>query len=110
MKLAHIDPSSALYIDQILDTLRLNEVKVIEPVIHATAATLEHKLSVDEFDNLVMTLMVHHGLQPQNPDWFPGTPTGDPEDFGYYICPITNEDWDEGQFDMVIMYDSIDWT
>lgn len=107
MKLTPITPSDTLTIGQILDTLKLNGIELVGT--NSSEFFLVHNLSVDEFENLVFVLMIHHELQPQDPDWCPGTPTNDPADYGYYICPIKPTDWDNGDFDMLITTDSITW-
>ena len=109
MKLATIDPNNFLNIEQIFDTLELNGIEVTDAIVAADYVTINHNLSVDEFENLIMVLATHHYLQPQDPDWFPGTPTGDPVDYGYYVCPITAKDWYEGDFNMLITTDAIHW-
>lgn len=40
--------------------------------------------------------------RPQHPDWYPGTPTKHEDDMGWYICPINPDEWDVGDFDMLI--------
>ena len=108
MKLVPIAPTDALDIEQILNTLKLNQIQIIGPLV-AGEVTLEHELTDDEFDKLILAMMPHHELKPQNPEWFPGTPTGDPEDFGYYVCPINPSDWNCGDFDMVITKVLVNW-
>lgn len=92
-------------IDDIIDTLRSKGIQCT-PVPH-NSYTLTHSLTNDEFDVVIKDVVQQHNLKPQNKDWFPGTCTGNLDDYGYYVCPVVYDEYDEGDFDMCIMTDAI---
>lgn len=94
-----------LCIRDIIDALRLNGIEC-EYVPH-TSYTLSHSLPTHQFDELIKAIAVHFNLKPQNPNWFPGTCTGDQSDFGYYVCPANHDQYEEGDFDMCIANDAV---
>lgn len=83
----------------IINTLNMNEVKTHKSL--TGDYIIVHNKTQQQFDKLIKELCVHHGLKAQHSDWFPGTPTGHVDDFGYYVCPI-EPDEEVGDFDMVI--------
>jgi hypothetical protein len=109
MKLTPIAPTDALTIEQIFDTLKLNGIEVVDTLVPAGAVSLVHHLNEDEFENIILAMIVHHEMKPQNPNWCPGTPTGESSDYGYYICPNRWADWNDGDFEMLITSNSITW-
>lgn len=101
-----LKPITAPYeIDDIIESFRLNGVKC-DYVPH-NSYTLTHSLDQTQFDALVKAIATHHNLKPQHADWFPGTCTGDLSDYGYYVCPVVYDQYEEGDFDMCIMNDAI---
>jgi len=99
--------NQAVSIDNIFETLYHNGI--ITKYVPHNCVTLTHNLSTEQFDKIINDMMVSHNLKPQNPDWFPGSPTGSSEDFGYYVCPVDPDQYDEGDFDMCISITEIQY-
>lgn len=70
-------------------------------------AKLNHTFDRDDFNELITEIIAELQLKGQNDNWLPGTPTKDPADWGFYVCPIHPDDWDMGDFDMLIQSDVI---
>ena len=92
-------------IEDIIDSLKLNGIEC--SFIPHNSFKLEHSLNAVQFDQLIKAIVKHHNLKPQHKDWFPGTCTGDSSDFGYYVCPVIHDQYEEDDFDMCIMPDAV---
>jgi hypothetical protein len=66
--------------------------------------------SISEFDFIVCAIMREFKLRPQSTEYsFPGTPTGDVEDFGWYLQPYDPSTWEEGDFRLFLNMYMISW-
>lgn len=72
-----------------------------------SVAILVHEFSEEVFSELIRELMDIQQLKGQHDEWLPGNPTKDPEDLGFYLCPINPEEWELGDFDMLIQTDIV---
>jgi hypothetical protein len=54
-------------------------------------------------------VLLQFPIKPQDDAWMPGTPTGNMDDHGFYICPVDLDQWDEDDFDMFISFGEIHW-
>ena len=70
---------------------------------------LVHGWTKEQFENKIKNLLLAYPIKAQNSDWYPGTPTDDEEDWGFYICPVDPTQWEEEDFDMSIMFEEIFW-
>lgn len=59
--------------------------------------------SPEQLDSVLRQVMEEFHLKAQDPQWMPGTPTGEEADTGYYICPINDGEWEGGHFDMMVI-------
>ena len=62
---------------------------------------LQHNKTVEQMNISIGSIMIDIDLTPQNPDWLPGTPTGDNEDWGWYLYGKDFEDFNSNEFSEV---------
>ena len=63
---------------------------------------MHHEFADEHFNEIIREAMSDLQLKGQDDNWLPGNPTNDPDDFGFYLCPINPDDWEMGDFDMLI--------
>lgn len=94
-------------LEQIVAAIRLRGFTVV--AIPHMSYSLEHSYTKEEFQTIIKDVLEQFEVIPQDEDWYPGSPTNDPDHWGFYIRPQYMDLWEEGDFDMAIHFDGIYW-
>lgn len=97
-----------LSINDIVESMRQSGIAA-EAIPNRMTYKLTHNLSKSDFEQTIRGLLGQWSLNPQRADWMPGSPTGNDEDWGFYVYPKFPDDWEEGDFDLCIAFDEIYW-
>ncbi len=96
---------SSSIVDQLASSLTTHGINVIS--ISDGNYSLAHHLTPEQFHEIVLPIFAELNLKPQDDSWMPGTPTGDQEDFGYYVC--SEESDTEWTLDIFVTNNTIYW-
>ena len=88
---------------------KLNEFGIKSKETPHCYSVLYHHFCQEDFENIVRIVLLQFPIKPQDDAWMPGTPTGNMDDHGFYICPVDLDQWDEDDFDMFISFGEIHW-